>query len=128
MTASTVQEASEVVEQVNGQRITLTPAAAEKLGVLMEEKGVRETHGLRVFIRAGGCSGFQYGMTFDSSPRPIDHVFEEHGLRVIVDPQSLQYMSGASIDWVDDPEGAGFHIENPNMVSSCGSGGCSGCR
>jgi iron-sulfur cluster assembly protein len=132
MASSMAGEVTEVVEQdapgPGGQGITLTPAAAEKLGLLMEQKGVRDTHGLRVFIRGGGCSGFQYGMTFDSSPRPIDSVFEEHGLRVIVDPQSLEYMAGASIDYVDDPEGAGFHIENHNMVSSCSSGGCSGCR
>jgi iron-sulfur cluster assembly accessory protein len=75
------------------------------LDELMEQKGVRDTHALRVFIRAGGCSGFQYGMTFDSSPRPVDSVFEEHGLRVVVDPQSLQYMAGSSIDYVDDPAG-----------------------
>jgi iron-sulfur cluster assembly protein len=132
MASSTTQEVSEIVEKDaqlgSEQEITLTPAAAEKLGALMEQKGVRDTHGLRVFIRGGGCSGFQYGMTFDSNPRPVDRVFEEHGLRVIVDPQSLQYMAGARIDYVEDPEGAGFHIDNPNMVTNCGSGGCAGCR
>jgi iron-sulfur cluster assembly protein len=116
----------EVVEKEQG--ITLTPLAAEKLGELMEQKAVRDTHGLRVFIRGGGCSGFQYGMTFDANPRPIDTVFEQHGVRVIVDPQSLEYMTGSVIDFVDDPAGGGFHIENPNMVSSCSSGGCSGCH
>jgi iron-sulfur cluster assembly protein len=129
MALPTTEDMTEVVEQESEQGITLTPAAVEKLGELMEQKGVRDTHALRVFIRGSGCSGFQYGMTFDSSPRPVDRVFEEHGLRVIVDPQSLEYMAGASIDYVEDPEGAGFHIENPNIVSSCGSsGGCSGCR
>jgi iron-sulfur cluster assembly accessory protein len=128
MASLSTQEMSQVVEQDNEQGITLTPVAAEKLGELMEQKGVRDTHALRVFIRGGGCSGFQYGMTFDSNPRPIDSVFEEHGLRVVVDPQSLQYMAGASIDYVDDPAGGGFHIENPNVASSCGSGGCGGCH
>lgn len=107
--------------------ITLSETAASKLAEIMIEKGVRETHGLRVFVSGGGCSGLQYGMTFDSNPRDIDSVFEQHGLRVIIDPQSLLYMEGASIDYVDDPMGGGFHIENPNLVSSCGSGGCSGC-
>lgn len=106
--------------------ITLTEKAAEKLAAIMDEKGVRETHGLRVFVNGGGCSGLQYGMTFDSNPRPIDAVFQQHGLRVIIDPQSLRYMEGASIDYVEDAEGSGFHIENPNAVSNCG-GGCSGC-
>lgn len=120
--------------------ITLTEMAANKLDAIMREKGVRETHGLRVFVSGGGCSGLQYGMTFDNNPRPIDTVFMQHGMRVIVDPQSLVYMEGASIDFVDSLMGGGFHIENPNAVSSCGcgssfrgkdgaaqGGGCSGC-
>ena len=102
--------------------ITLTEAAAEKLNGIMTEKGVRETHGLRVFVSGGGCSGLQYGMTFDNNPREIDMVFTQHGMRVIVDPQSLQYMGGATIDFVDTLMGGGFHIENPNAVSSCGCG------
>jgi len=77
--------------------VTLTAAAAEKLDTIMKEKGVRETHGLRVFVSGGGCSGLQYGMTFDDNPRPVDSVFEQHGMRIIIDPQSRQYMEGASI-------------------------------
>lgn len=107
--------------------ITLTETAAEKLAAIMAEKGVRETHALRVFVSGGGCSGLQYGMTFDNNVRPVDVVLEQHGLRMVVDPQSLSYMQGASIDYVDGPMGAGFHIENPNAVSNCGSG-CSGCQ
>jgi iron-sulfur cluster assembly accessory protein len=122
--------------------VTLTEAAAEKLAAVMDEKGVRATHGLRVFVSGGGCSGLQYGMTFDNNPRPVDLVFEQRGLRVIIDPQSLRYMEGANIDYVDSLMGGGFHIENPNAVSSCGcgssfrskdggasdGGGCSGCN
>ncbi len=121
--------------------VTLTAAAAEKLDTIMKEKGVRETHGLRVFVSGGGCSGLQYGMTFDYNPRPVDSVFEQHGMRIIIDPQSRQYMEGASIDYVDSLMGGGFHIENPNAVSSCGcghsfrskdgaegGGGCSSCH
>ncbi len=120
--------------------VTLTEAAAEKLDTIMKEKGVRETHGLRVFVSGGGCSGLQYGMTFDDNPRPVDSVFEQHGMRIIIDPQSRQYMEGASIDYVDSLMGGGFHIENPNAVSSCGcghsfrtkdgaeGGGCSSCH
>lgn len=121
--------------------ITLTEAAARKLEEIMIQKGVRETHGLRVFVSGGGCSGLQYGMTFDSNPRPIDTVFMQHGLRVIIDPQSLIYMDGSNIDYVDSLMSGGFHIENPNAVASCGcgqsfrakdqaggnGGGCNGC-
>jgi iron-sulfur cluster assembly accessory protein len=132
MALPTTEEMTEVVEQDalerGGQGITLTPAAATTLGQLMEQKGVRDTHALRVFIRGSGCSGFQYGMTFDGAPRPVDTVFEQHGLRVVMDPQSLQYMAGSVIDYVDDPDGGGFHIENPNSVSSCSPGGCGSCH
>jgi len=107
--------------------ITLTQLAADKLIEIMDEKGVRNTHALRVFVSGGGCSGLQYGMAFDDKPREIDTVFEQCGLRMVIDPQSLGYMSGANIDYVDDAMGEGFHIENPNAVSSCGAGGCSGC-
>jgi iron-sulfur cluster assembly protein len=106
----------------------------------MREKGVRESHALRVFVSGGGCSGLQYGMTFDPNPRDVDTVFMQHGVRVVIDPQSLRYMEGATIDFVDSLMGGGFHIENPNAVSSCGcgssfktkdqagAGGCSSCH
>jgi iron-sulfur cluster assembly protein len=120
--------------------ISLTEAAAEKLDGIMREKGVRETHSLRVFVSGGGCSGLQYGMTFDPNPRDIDTVFMQHGVKVVIDPQSLGYMEGATIDYVDSLMGGGVHIENPNAVSSCGcgssfrtkdqagAGGCSSCH
>lgn len=120
--------------------ISLTEAAAEKLDGIMREKGVRESHALRVFVSGGGCSGLQYGMTFDPNPREVDTVFMQHGVRVVIDPQSLGYMEGATIDYVDSLMGGGFHIENPNAVSSCGcgssfktkdqagAGGCSSCH
>jgi iron-sulfur cluster assembly accessory protein len=127
-------ETTEATEVIN-----LTEAAAEKLDVIMKEKGVRETHALRVFVSGGGCSGLQYGMTFDPNPREIDTVVMQHGMRVVIDPQSLTYMGGSTIDYVDSLMGGGFHIENPNAVSSCGcgqsfrtndqaGGGCSSCH
>ena len=129
--------------QMTGEQtaaITLTVAAADKLLGIMDEKGLRETHALRVFVGGGGCSGLQYGMTFDGEPGENDLVFEQQGLRVLIDSQSLPYLDGANIDYVDSPMGGGFHIENPNAVSSCGcgrasraaedgdAGGCSGCH
>ncbi|MGL4649095.1 MAG: HesB/IscA family protein [Caldilineaceae bacterium] len=101
--------------------ITLTSSAAEKLGGIMEQKGVVESHALRVFVKGGGCGGMQYGMTFDTA-REGDEVYEMNGLRVIVDPTSLFYIDGASIDYVDNLMGGGFHIENPQATSSCGCG------
>lgn len=102
--------------------VNLTQMAADKLLAIMDEKGLRETHALRVFVSGGGCSGMQYGMTFDNAPLPVDTVFEQRGLRVVVDPRSLPYIEGANIDYVDSLVGGGFHIENPNAVSSCGCG------
>lgn len=102
--------------------VTLTPAAAAKLREILVQKGLAETHGLRVFVQGGGCGGLKYGMTFDNSPRPDDEVYEQHGLRVYVDPISLFYINGSRIDWVDTLMGGGFNIENPNAISSCGCG------
>ncbi len=102
--------------------ITVTTSAAEKLGGILEQKGLRATHALRVFVKGGGCGGMQYGMTFDNETRDGDEVYEQNGLRVIVDPTSLFYISGANIDYVDNLMGGGFHIDNPNAVSSCGCG------
>lgn len=102
--------------------VTLTPTAAEKLSGIMTEKGMVETHGLRVFVKGGGCGGMQYGMTFDDNAREDDLVFEQHGMKVIVDPTSHFYVEGANIDYVDNLMGGGFHIDNPQATSSCGCG------
>ena len=102
--------------------ITLTTSAAEKLGGILDQKGIKDTHGLRVFVKGGGCGGMQYGMTFDEGTKEDDEVYEQHGVRVIVDPTSLFYVNGANIDYVDNLMGGGFNIENPNATSSCGCG------
>ena len=102
--------------------ITVTEAAAEKLSTVMQQKGLDDTHGLRVFVQGGGCGGMQYGMTFEGNPRDDDEVYEQHGLKVIVDPTSLFYIEGSNIDYVDNLMGGGFHIDNPQAVNSCGCG------
>ena len=102
--------------------ITLTETAAQKLGVILDQKGVKDTHALRVFVKGGGCGGMQYGMTFDDNVQESDEVYTQHGMRVVVDPTSMFYINGASIDYIDNLMGGGFHIENPNAVSSCGCG------
>ncbi len=106
----------------NQTAIVLTELAAEKLSAIMEQKGVKETHALRVFVRGGGCGGMQYGMTFDDRIQETDVVVEQHGLRIVVDPTSLFYIQGSVIDYIDNLMGGGFHIENPNAVSTCGCG------
>jgi len=102
--------------------VVLTESAAQKLKDTLQEKGVAETHALRVFVQGGGCGGMQYGMTFDDNPREDDEVSEQFGVKIIVDPISLFYVNGARIDYVDSLMGGGFAIENPNATSSCGCG------
>jgi iron-sulfur cluster assembly accessory protein len=101
--------------------VTLTPTAAEKLLGLMKEKQL-DNHALRVFVAGGGCSGLQYGMTFDDETHPGDAEFEVNGLKVRVDPMSARYIQGANIDYQDSLMGGGFKIDNPNAVSACGCG------
>ena len=79
------------------------------------------TAGLRVGVRGGGCSGFQYQLAFDER-RDGDVVFEDHGLQLLVEPQSLPYVDGSVIDYVESLQGAGFQVNNPNVVAACGCG------
>lgn len=100
--------------------VTLTPIAAEKVHELLaQEEG--STLGLRVFVAGGGCSGLQYGMTLDET-QDGDAAFEVAGVRILVDEMSAQYVSGSEIDYVDSLMGAGFTVNNPNAVSTCGCG------
>ncbi len=101
--------------------ITLTESAADRLQKILEEKGL-PNYGLRVFVSGGGCSGLQYGMTFAEGPMEGDQVFEDRNLKLIVDPNSLHYLMGAEIDYIDSLMGGGFRIENPNAVQSCSCG------
>lgn len=78
--------------------ITLTEIAAQKLGVILDQKGVKDTHALRIFVKGGGCGGMQYGMTFDDNFQESDEVYTQHGMRVVVDSTSMFYIGGASID------------------------------
>ncbi|MCC7021165.1 MAG: iron-sulfur cluster insertion protein ErpA [Ardenticatenales bacterium] len=101
--------------------VTLSATAAAKLSEVMAQKGMTDA-ALRVFVSGGGCSGLQYGMAFDNEMDEADQVFESEGVKVVVDPVSLPYLQGATIDFTDSLMGGGFKIENPNAVSSCGCG------
>jgi iron-sulfur cluster assembly accessory protein len=102
--------------------IAISETAAGKLQQLMGEKQLDDSYALRVFVAGGGCSGLQYGMTFDNEIHEGDNEFSAHSLRVLVDPVSATYLTGAEVDYVDTLMGGGFKIENPNAVSSCGCG------
>jgi iron-sulfur cluster assembly protein len=107
----------------DGTAIFVSEHAAEEAIGLMESEGMdTDVGGLRLFVQQGGCAGLSYGMRFDIEPDEEDTVFEYHGLRVFVDPASMNYVSGSQLDYEGGLQGAGFHVENPNVVSECGCG------
>src|ERR1700741_878657 len=102
--------------------INLTDKGAEKVReFLSAQSAVADTAGLRGGVRGGGCSGFQYALAF-AEQRDGDSVFEDKGIRVLVDTPSLPYVQGSTIDFVDGLQGAGFKVENPNVIAACGCG------
>jgi iron-sulfur cluster assembly protein len=103
------------------QAITLTAPAAEAVKELLAKRDLVD-YSLRVFIQGGGCSGFQYGMALDNRVLENDTIIEAHGVKVLVDEMSLNYLKGATVDYVDEIMGSGFKITNPNAVSTCGCG------
>jgi iron-sulfur cluster assembly protein len=111
----------EIPAEIAVPSIVLTAIAAARVQRLLEERQLTG-HALRVFVSGGGCSGMQYGMALEGQPRETDHRFGFEGVDVVVDPVSMDYLSGATIDYVEDLMGGGFKVENPNAVSSCGCG------
>ena len=107
--------------QIDAPVLNVTSSAVTVIRNLLTEREI-PNHALRVFVSGGGCSGMQYGMAFEESPRDYDRVVEVDGVRLLVDPTSLMYLQGATIDYVDSLMGGGFRIDNPNAVSSCGCG------
>lgn len=104
-----------------GQPLLFTDAAATKVGELIREESNPNLK-LRVFIQGGGCSGFQYGFTFDENEEEGDTRIENRGVTLLIDPMSVQYLEGAEIDYREDLNGAQFVIRNPNASTTCGCG------
>jgi iron-sulfur cluster insertion protein len=107
--------------QATPSPLLFTDTAANKVQQLIEEENNTDLM-LRVFVQGGGCSGFQYGFTFDESVQEDDTVVENQGVKLLIDPMSYQYLVGAEIDYVEDLEGSQFVIRNPNAVTTCGCG------
>jgi iron-sulfur cluster insertion protein len=101
--------------------LNFTDSAASKVKTLIDEEGNPGLK-LRVFVTGGGCSGFQYGFTFDEATNEDDTVLEKNGVTLLVDPMSYQYLVGAEIDYQEGLDGAQFVIKNPNATSTCGCG------
>ena len=122
----------EVIEQT--ELISLTTPAAEAVRELLDQRNL-PGYALRVFISGSGCSGYQYGMGLENNIRDEDTVFEQNGIKVVVDDVSMNYLRGATIDYVNEVTGSGFKIDNPNAMSGCNcgdgsdeGGGCGSCQ
>jgi iron-sulfur cluster insertion protein len=102
-------------------QVTVSDNAAKRIATLIEMEGDAGLM-LRLSVSGGGCSGFQYGFSFDKSQQQDDRVFERNGVKVVIDDTSLELLAGAEIDFVEDLVGASFQIRNPNASSSCGCG------
>jgi iron-sulfur cluster insertion protein len=112
---------AESADKMEERRIVLTENAARRIAALRLQERV-ENALLRIAVSGGGCSGFQYGLSFDDQKNEDDFVFERDGVGVVVDEVSLGLLNGAEIDFVEDMMGAAFQIRNPNAASSCGCG------
>jgi len=113
-------QTGEITSQPN-QGLVFTESAAVKVKALIEEEKNPNLN-LRVFITGGGCSGFQYGFTFDEKIQEGDSAIEKCGVKLLVDPTSIQYLRGAEIDYKESLEGSQFIIKNPNAKTTCGCG------
>ena len=109
------------VKEVKHEGVILTAQASSKVKSLLQEEG-KSDQGLRLYVEGGGCHGFQYGMNFDEKPGEEDKVIEVDGVKIFIDPTSLEYLKGTTVDYINSMIGGGFSIQNPNAASSCGCG------
>lgn len=102
--------------------ITVTDKAKEKIGELLQQEGRTAQHNVRVSVKGGGCSGLMYDLDFDDQIHPADQVFEDKGVKILVDKKSLLYLLGTVLDFSDGLNGKGFQFINPNASRTCGCG------
>ncbi|MGE0801475.1 MAG: iron-sulfur cluster insertion protein ErpA [Lautropia sp.] len=121
MNAETQSAVAALAEAEPPAPLVFTDSAAAKVSQLIQEEGNPDLK-LRVFVQGGGCSGFQYGFTFDEEVNEDDSVMEKNGVTLLIDAMSYQYLVGAEIDYKDDLQGAQFVIKNPNATTTCGCG------
>ena len=103
------------------RQVSLSESAVKRIASLIAQEGDASLM-LRLSVSGGGCSGFQYGFSFDNATQPDDHMFERNGVKMVIDDTSLDLLAGAEIDFVEDLVGASFQVKNPNAKSSCGCG------
>ena len=110
-----------MAQTAGGRGITVTDSAVRRIAALRQQEAAEGAF-LRIAVSGGGCSGFQYGLSFDDQQNPDDFIFEKDGVAVVVDDVSLDLLNGSEVDFVEDLMGASFQIKNPNAASSCGCG------
>ena len=115
------QAQAQVEETAEEPMLSLTEKAAEKVKEIQTAENIDATYGLRLRVVGGGCSGFAYDLYFDQLTE-MDRTFDSHGVKLIVDEMSLQYLAGTTVDYVEGLQGAGFKFVNPNVKSTCGCG------
>ena len=121
--AELVAMSTDAAGATGDEPVVVTPTAAEEALSLMADQGMDESvGGLRLYVQQGGCAGLSYGMRFENEPESDDAVTNHHGLRVFVDPASEEYIAGSTLDYESGLQAAGFHVDNPNVVSECGCG------
>jgi iron-sulfur cluster assembly protein len=116
----TLSSAAETLAQPPSRSVNVTPKAVQKIRDAFAREGV--TGGLRLGVLGGGCSGLSYQFKFDSKPRQTDHIFEFEDVKVFVDPKSMVFLDGMTLDWKDSLIQSGFVFENPHAKKSCGCG------
>lgn len=115
-------ETSSMNEQAQKEDIEITAKAVEQVKKLRAENNIPESHGLRLGVKGGGCSGMTYVLGFDENPKENDNILELHGVRMFIDPKSLFYLSGTVLDFSDGLNGKGFVFNNPQAARTCGCG------
>jgi len=115
-----------MLNQIETDTIRLSPTAAQAVRDLLAQRNLNEEYALRVYVAGRTCSGLQYGMSLDNKPGETDTTFETEGIKVLVDNLSIQYMRGATINFMNNERGKGFIVENPNVLPACdcSSGAC----
>jgi len=116
-----VQPDSQLIDEAYTP-VTMTPKAVDMVKITRDQEGIDPTHGLRIAVRGGGCSGFEYSLDFESEARDNDWIYEQSGLTLYVDSVSARYLEGTNIDYVLGTAGAGFKFNNPQARGTCGCG------
>ncbi len=121
MTTETINNQDPFTASIKFEPLTLTEAAATKANELLINSNKKDA-AIRVFVKSGGCSGYSYGMAIDDNKLEGDNIYEDKGVKIVVDPRSLPLIQGSEVDYIENLMGGGFSVNNPQATSACGCG------